>query len=98
MFAEPARATISGPSADSATGISPAAGAKISADWSSTSLVRSPAPSGVSVLHDSSFTDVFVPFTAIGDPDAGGSIHIELTAGRTGGANLSSTTMSALTF
>ena len=98
IFGVPGRATTSGPSAASATAMSPAAGLKISADSSSTSFVRRPAPSAVSGRHRSSFTlRSCVSRTGIGEPSAGGSIQMEFRVRATGGAKRSSTTMSAFT-
>ena len=69
------------PAADSATVMSPAAGAKTSADSSVTSCVRRPAPSGVSGRHFSSFTSFLVSRTGTGEPSAGGSIQMEFARG-----------------
>src|SRR5579883_1313520 len=96
IFGVDARATISGPSPDSATTTSPEAAAKISLESSCVFLVCRPAPSGVSGRQCSIFTALFVALTGIGDPEAGGAIHNESALGFAAGANRSSTTMSAL--
>src|ERR1035438_6358998 len=91
------RATTSGPAADSATTMSPGAGAKTSADSSTTSCVWRPAPSGVSAFHFSKRTAALVSRTGTGEPFTGGTIQMESLCGSTGGAKRSNTTTSALT-
>src|SRR6185295_723507 len=54
------------------------------------------APRTVSGRHRSSFTPDSRVRTAIGDPEAGGSIHTELDCGGVAGANRSRITTSAL--
>ncbi len=74
----PGRATISGPSADSATGISPGAGVKISADVELHVLgAQSRRPAVYPVASDPASPRFASPCTGIGEPAAGGSIQME---------------------
>src|SRR5205814_8369335 len=82
-------------SAVSATARSPLASPKILVEASSASRVYKPVAIDVSDRQRSSLTFVLVARTANGEPDAGGSIQIELPAGSAAGANRSSTTISA---
>ncbi len=86
---------ITGPSAVSATARSPPASPKILVEASSVSRVYNPVAIEVSDRQRSSLIFILVARTANGEPDAGGSIQIELTAGSAAGANRSSTTISA---
>ena len=70
-----------GPAADSATTISPGAGAKTSADSRVTSCVRRPAPRGVSAFHFSRRTPAWFRERESVSRSAGGSIQMESACG-----------------
>src|SRR5271165_5181179 len=89
----PARATMRGPVAASAIAMSSVDARKISALSNSRSLVWSPAAKVRSERQRSSLALAPLLITGIGDLAAGGAIQIVSTAGRSGGAKRSRTTI-----